>query len=161
MSGENPTGPDASISSKGITTLHKDYRPVLSINRDSETRPLYSRQPCWALVKKVDFLEGVSLNRVVVVSRKPNYMRCIVRVASDAQRVAGCDRCIRSHRPTNRKCSATIGIRSNASLKNRLYVFENTKLVKTKWRRISWEIRGRDRVGTAEYVSSDSLLPQQ
>ena len=139
------------VTKKGITTLFDGARPLATINRAGYCRPLWRRQPRWALINTVQIIEGKSLNRVHVIEKKPQFIRAYVRVIATEQRKRQCDYCIRQHRPTNHKCSATLGILSSASRTDVLYDWV-TKRSLGRWKRTEWSIGGRDRVGIAEYT---------
>ena len=139
------------ITKKGITTLYNGAQAIASINRSGYCRPLWRRQPRWSMINTVQFIEGKTLNRVHVVEQSKRYIRAYVRVLSNEQRKLQCDYCIRQHRPTNQRCSATLGLKSNASRELVLYDWA-TKRPAGRWKRVEWIIGGRDRVGVAEYV---------
>lgn len=139
------------VTKKGITTLFDGAQPIATINRSGYCRPLWRRQPRWALINTVQLIEGQTLNRIHIIEKTPRFLRAYVRVVSNDQKTKQCDYCIRQHRPTNKKCSATLGITSAAARKDVLYDWV-TKKGLGRWRRSEWIIGGRDRVGIAEYT---------
>ena len=109
------------------------------------------RQPKWARVRQVDYIQGETLTRVVVYEgRGTGKIKAAVRVLGDAQLARGCDDCIRKHRPSNKKCSATLGIASACSDRGVLYRWD-TKKPAGRWRTDLLQIGGRDKVGLAEF----------
>ena len=125
--------------------------PVVTVGRDGVARALKKRQPKWARVKHVHYIVGKTLNRLCVYEGLgTKQIKVAIRVISDKQREQNCDDCIRRHRPSNPKCSATLGIKSNASRAGVLYDF-NTKKAKGTWKQVALQIGGRERVGTAEF----------
>lgn len=138
------------ITRKGVTTLFNGPKTVAVINRRGKCRPLWRRQPRWSRIHSVEYLEGKTLSRVHVISQTPQKITAYVRVISPQQLRAQCDDCMRSHRPTNKKCSATLSLKTNARNPNFLYFWDNKKSA-GKWKRTQWTIGARDRVGEAVY----------
>lgn len=142
------------VTLKGITTVYDGLFPVITVSRTGVPRPLKKRQPKWARVKRVHYLEGKTLNRVCVYEGLgTRVLQAAVRVINDRQRDVQCDDCIRLHRPTNKNCSATLGIDTAATEEGVLYDFI-TKKPAGRWQRTALQIGGRERVGTAQFTKA-------
>lgn len=139
------------VTFKGITTVFDGLFPVVTVNKLGVARALKKRQPKWARVKHVHYLVGKSLNRLCVFEGLgTKHIKAAIREINDKQRQKQCDDCVRLHRPTNQKCSATLGIDTACSEEGVLYDFTTKKPV-GRWKEIFKEIGGRDRIGVAEY----------
>lgn len=138
------------VEAKGITTIYQGLFPVVSVNKQGVARPLKNRQPKWSRVKVVHYIQGQTLNRLSVIEGLgTRHIRCAVRQVNAQQRESQCDDCIRLHRPTNKNCSATLGIRSNATDPTKLYKW-TTKKAAGVWKTDLEQFGGRDRVGVVE-----------
>lgn len=145
-----PPLPDA-VAFKGITTVYDGLFPVVTVSKGGRARPLKRRQPKWARVQRVDYIQGGTLARVVVYEgRGTGKLKAAVRLLSEKQLENQCDDCIRKHRPSNKRCSATLGIRSACTDQGVLYRWD-TKKPAGRWRTDLLQIGGRDKVGVAEF----------
>lgn len=145
-------GDDVEVNSKGITTVYDGIFAITTVSRKGVPRALKKRAPKWARVKHAHYIEGETLTRVSVYEGLgTNTIKTAVRLVSDTQRRINCDDCLRLHRPTNKNCSATLGIKTNARKAGVLYKWENKKSA-GKWRKTDLEIGGREKVGVAEYT---------
>ena len=149
-----PEGREEEETVKGITTLYDETGlfPVVSVSKKGVPRPLKRRQPKWARVRSVDYLQGGTLARIKVYEGKgTGRLKAAVRFLGEAQLARQCDDCVRKHRPTNKKCSATMGIDTVCTNEKLLYDW-NTKKPVGRYRTGLIQIGGRDKVGTAEFI---------
>ena len=80
------------------------------------------RSPAWTRVSNIEYIEGATLRRISVRNRASKHQfDAVVLNVSEKQRATQCDSCRHKHRPTNKNCSATLGIRSHASTPGVLY----------------------------------------
>ena len=139
------------VQLRGITTVFDGVFPVVTVGRRGKPRALVNRQPKWSRVRQVHYIVGGTLDRLSVYEGfGTGNIKAVVRQLGQRQRDIQCDDCVRLHRPTNRKCSATLGIDTFARQQGVLYDFV-TKKPAGRWRRTAQEIGGRERVGTCEY----------
>lgn len=139
------------VEKRGITTVFDGVFPVVTVSRRGRPRALKRRQPKWSRVSRVHYIVGGSLERVhVYEGLGTDSLKAVVRQVGDKQRESQCDDCIRLHRPSNKRCSASLGIDSAATDSGVLYDFA-TKKPAGRWRRAAMNITGRERVGTCEF----------
>lgn len=136
---------------RGVTTIYNGLFPVAHVKRDGRLQfNVRGPQPRWSRVKAVQYIEGRTLARVVVVDAGTNSFFAVFRSINERDRKLGCDDCIRGHQPSNKNCSATLRLKSNAVNSGTLYAW-GTKRAVGKWRKEDVFVRPRVRTGTATY----------
>lgn len=111
------------MTSRGVTTLFDDITAVVSVRGGVARHVL--RSPSWSRVKNIEYIEGGTLSRVSVRETiRRGVFTAIVKRIPESQRKIGCDQCRQKHRPTNARCSATIGVVTHATATGHLYDFE-------------------------------------
>ncbi len=58
-------------------------------------------------VTHVDWIRGITLERVTVVNKSEGRHECIVRTLKNTELVGQCDACARRHAPTQLRCAMT------------------------------------------------------
>lgn len=143
---------DAYVETKrGVTTIYNGLFPVGRVKRNGKLEfNVRGPQPRWSRVKVVQYIEGQTLSRVVVVDAGLNTFFGVFRTVSDRVRESQCDDCINRHQPSNTNCSATLKLKSFASSQGTLYEW-GTKRPAGKWRKQDVYVRPRVCTGTATY----------
>lgn len=79
-------------------------------------------------IERVDFIEGISLDRYTIDEKEtaklpPGFYACWRKHPTDYMLEGQCDGCERVHKPTNTRCSMTVG-RPSPFTEARLYSFD-------------------------------------
>ena len=123
--GDDDIAYDTVVDSHGRITLYDGEKAVAHVTANGAIVKTASASPSWARVHSVNFIQGITLNRISVVQGLgTNQMRIIVKKISDRQREIGCDRCPKKHSSRSELCSANLKIRTFATAKNHLYDIE-------------------------------------
>ena len=137
---------------RGVTTIYNGLFPVARVKRNGNLEfKLRGPQPQWSRVKVVQYIEGQTLSRVVVVDAGTSTFFGVFRNLNEREQKSQCDDCIRGHQSTNANCSATLKIKSFASKPGTLYEWGTKKAV-GRWTKSNVYIRPRVRTGTATYT---------
>ena len=139
---------DVVTDSRGRITLFDGCQPVCSVSSNGVPRPV-KRPPSWPRVKKIDLVEGRTLNRVHILSRNSKTIKAVVKRIPASQRAKQCDTCPKVHSVHNPSCSANLRLNTFASKNGHLYNI-HTKADLGKWRSDS-EFLGSATVGTITY----------
>ena len=134
--------------SRGRITLFDGCQAVCKVNSRGEPRPV-KRPPSWHRVKRVDVVEGQTLNRVHILSRVGKTINAVVKVIPASQRAKQCDTCPKTHSAHNPSCSANLNLNTFASKRGHLYNI-HTKADLGRWRS-DGEFLGSATVGTMTY----------
>lgn len=153
----NPSGKDDDetvddiVEKRGNTTVFDGVFPVVTVDKKGRPRAVKRSKPKWSRVRRIHYLVGGTLERVHVYEGVgTGRIKAVIRQLGERQREIQCDDCPSLHRPSNKRCSASLGIDSAASVRGVLYDFV-TKKPAGRWQRKNQSISGRERVGTCEF----------